>query len=606
MCSYLVEPIRYRKVVVEMMGSGNSGSSDAKPHINLNRDQELAISSAVETFEKRCDEVWKMRENLCEQVKQTRVCRGSELENMRSFIQVCCVLLLLCCCSDASRRSFPEALCCCCLGCNGETDIVWWFSLFKYMVPVQVHAHMETLQDSLRAENEVLVRFLGDVGRILGPAPLTNALFASGGQDIFTYCQAIHCRALMVNSSSLGSGAVTMTPNSSAPGASGSLPGLPGPSPSQSWLSGRDGTGSAAITGSIPLVENMMMPTLNDSTAMDLDQQMRDRSTNDHSRRLDTVPVPGADSSMHGGMRKPPSPAPQHQLITHESPFLYGPGERSQAGGDNGSQPVQAPMPSGFRAPKSEPGVNSGQPMGSGGEFIELFRSIGDGHGRGDSTRLSAGLRSLLKDVPGSMNLGLQPDGSPFPFPSVDNPPASSDALPATGPEGGGSAMLQPTELLANSLAANLQNNGSPAVKGFLSQLLTHQQGQQAQGQAGQASAAGSNTGAAPNAPGRAPNLTELETLLHSKEGSRTLEILAQDLTTTRTLSAGELMSIQPEELTQAAAQAATPSTPTQAPPEVSAPSSSQSPAAQVISGIAPVQRPHSAGVAQVTSGQCE
>ena len=87
-----MEPIRYRKVVVEMMGpgAGNSGSNDSKPHINLNRDQELAISAAVGTFEKRCDEVWKMRESLCEQVRQTRVSRGSELENMRSFIQVSC------------------------------------------------------------------------------------------------------------------------------------------------------------------------------------------------------------------------------------------------------------------------------------------------------------------------------------------------------------------------------------------------------------------------------------------------------------------------------------------------------------------------------------
>lgn len=458
----------------------------------------------------------------------------------------------------------------------------------------------------MRAENEVLVRFLGDVGRILGPAPLTHALFASGGQDIFTYCQAIHCRALMVNSSSLGSGAVH--PQSSAPGASGSLPGLPAPSPSASWLSGRDAAGSAAMTGSIPLVDNLMMPAMNESTAMDLDQQMRDRSTNDHSRRLDSVQLPGADGSLHGGIRnKPPSPAPQHQLITHESPFLYGPGERNQAAGvDNGGQAAPAGMPSGFRAPKSEPGVNTGQPLSSGGEFIELFRSV-EGQCRGDSTRLSAGLRSLLKDVPGSMSLGLQQDAGPFPFPSVDNQPASSDALPAGG-DAAGAAALQPTaELLAGSLAANLQSNGSPAVKGFLSQLLTQQQGQQAQAQAGAASAAGNNTGAAPNATGRAPNLTELETLLQSKEGSRTLEILAQDLTTTRTLSAGELLSIQPEELTQAAAaQAANPSTPTQPQAEASAPSSSQSPAAQVISGIAPVQRPRSAGVAQVTSGQCE
>jgi hypothetical protein len=100
MCSYLVEPIRYRKVVVEMMGPGsNSGPGDAKPHINLTRDKELAISAAVETFEKRCDEIWKLRESLCEQVKHTRVSRGSELENMRSFVQVRAYILYASFCS---------------------------------------------------------------------------------------------------------------------------------------------------------------------------------------------------------------------------------------------------------------------------------------------------------------------------------------------------------------------------------------------------------------------------------------------------------------------------------------------------------------------------
>ncbi|NJR42191.1 MAG: hypothetical protein HC767_05565 [Akkermansiaceae bacterium] len=214
--SYLVEPIRYRKVVVEMMGSGaNSGPNDSKPHINLNRDQEMAISAAVETFEKRCDEIWKMRENLCEQVKQTRVSRGSELENMRSFIQVRCSLhaatLPVLATTSTPHHCCPMIL----------PSVVYWGGRHAAMLfacaqitvgAVQVHGHMETLQESLRAENEVLVRFLGDVGRILGPAPLTHALFASGGQDIFTYCQAIHCRALMVNSSSLGSGQSTPHP----------------------------------------------------------------------------------------------------------------------------------------------------------------------------------------------------------------------------------------------------------------------------------------------------------------------------------------------------------------------------------------------------------
>lgn len=91
-CSYMVEPVRYRKVVVEMMGSGGlaspASSSDTKPHILLTRDQELAISNAVETFEKKCEELRGQREGICEAVKQYRVGRGSELENMRAFIQV--------------------------------------------------------------------------------------------------------------------------------------------------------------------------------------------------------------------------------------------------------------------------------------------------------------------------------------------------------------------------------------------------------------------------------------------------------------------------------------------------------------------------------------
>jgi len=77
MCSYMVEPVRYRKVVVEMMGSGGVASpasaSDTKPHILLTRDQELAISNAVETFEKKCEELRGQREGICDSIKQYRV-----------------------------------------------------------------------------------------------------------------------------------------------------------------------------------------------------------------------------------------------------------------------------------------------------------------------------------------------------------------------------------------------------------------------------------------------------------------------------------------------------------------------------------------------------
>lgn len=96
----MVEPVRYRKVVVEMMGNGGlatpASSADTKPHILLTRDQQLAISNAVETFEKKCEELRGQREGICEAIKQYRVGRGSELENMRAFIQVCtCVLVCL-------------------------------------------------------------------------------------------------------------------------------------------------------------------------------------------------------------------------------------------------------------------------------------------------------------------------------------------------------------------------------------------------------------------------------------------------------------------------------------------------------------------------------
>lgn len=106
----MVEPVRYRKVIVEMMGTGGLGSpassSDASTHILLTRDQELAISNAVEAYEKKCEELRAQREGICDTIKQHRVGHGSELENMRAFIQVIpCgrVLLLL-----GRKRSFTS------------------------------------------------------------------------------------------------------------------------------------------------------------------------------------------------------------------------------------------------------------------------------------------------------------------------------------------------------------------------------------------------------------------------------------------------------------------------------------------------------------------
>lgn len=425
----------------------------------------------------------------------------------------------------------------------------------------------------------MLVRFMMDAGRVLGPVPLTQAMFASGGQDIFTYCQAIHCRSLMVNSASLGSQA----------GASGAHGGtIPhGALPSGSWLSIREGTSSIPISGSIPLVDNFMISRMNDSAPpMELDQQIRERNAStlqEGHRRMSQV----ADAAMPqaGATNHSSPPAPQHQSITHESPFLYGPGERASQH-PNATQSTGA----GELLPKVEPGT-AGAPMGSGADLMELMRSFGER--RHDSMQLSAGLRTLLKENPMGGSLGLQPDSNAL-TPFLTAAEGSTDRAQGSGADA--PALRTPTaELLAGSLA-NLQSNPTPTVKGLLT-LMTHGQ------QASQPLATDAATSQA--LPGRAPNLSELETLLHSKEGSRTLEILAQDLTTTRTLSAGELMAIPAEEVTAASAQAAAASG-NAASAEAATAKSSAAPAGPVISSANPQQRKRSGGAMQVTSGACE
>jgi hypothetical protein len=113
-CSYLVEPIRYRKVVIEILGAnsaaaGGPGQAADNTNIALSRDQELAISSAVEAFDKKTAAIWQLRAEALDAVKSCQGRRGSELDNMRSFLKVraplACLLVLDRCTLGIAQRS---------------------------------------------------------------------------------------------------------------------------------------------------------------------------------------------------------------------------------------------------------------------------------------------------------------------------------------------------------------------------------------------------------------------------------------------------------------------------------------------------------------------
>lgn len=96
-----MEPIRYRRVVVEILGSSaagaGGGSADDDNALALTREQELAISAAVDAFDKATAAIWAARAEAVEAIKASRGRRGSELDNMRAFLQArsyaCCQAL---------------------------------------------------------------------------------------------------------------------------------------------------------------------------------------------------------------------------------------------------------------------------------------------------------------------------------------------------------------------------------------------------------------------------------------------------------------------------------------------------------------------------------
>lgn len=91
-CSYLVEPIRYRKVVVDILGPTAAAAAAANPEdadaIPLSPDQELRIAAQVDQFDKAMGIIWQARLEAAEGLQACRGRRASELDNMRTFLQV--------------------------------------------------------------------------------------------------------------------------------------------------------------------------------------------------------------------------------------------------------------------------------------------------------------------------------------------------------------------------------------------------------------------------------------------------------------------------------------------------------------------------------------
>jgi hypothetical protein len=397
----------------------------------------------------------------------------------------------------------------------------------------QMHSQIQALQESLRMENAALFAFLTDVGRFLGHMQLTQAMFATGGQDIFTYCQTVHCHMLMLNSSGGASASLSQQPGvSGICGSDRSSSQLPGCRPSVSWFGGAQpphGSLPLSERGSIPLQDNYMIRCLTDSQGIDLDVaqalQIKAVSMPPSSHSPYDACASAADNTAERGQKRPASPTPHHKALMHDSPFIYGPG-----GGDASGAATVAT----FRGPsvgaavsaagaefrpakvcKTDPTqeaavANIATPSERQDSFLELFHSCRDGR-QPDPLRLSAGLRTLLRDAqaPGG------PDGAP---PSSMLPTAAALASPRN-----------PAELLDT-----LGQMSSPAMKGIMS-LLTSQGAHLQAGMAGGA--------ASPHNP-PSTIISELESLLNSKEGSRTLDRIAQDLTVSRTLSAGEFMNL--------------------------------------------------------------
>jgi hypothetical protein len=88
-CSYLIEPIRYRKVVVEILGpTAAAAVPDESDTIPLSPDQELRIHAEIDRFDKAMATIWQLRLEALEAIKKS--CRrcNSEVDNMQNFLLV--------------------------------------------------------------------------------------------------------------------------------------------------------------------------------------------------------------------------------------------------------------------------------------------------------------------------------------------------------------------------------------------------------------------------------------------------------------------------------------------------------------------------------------
>jgi hypothetical protein len=374
---------------------------------------------------------------------------------------------------------------------------------------LQVYAQLERIQETLRSENEVLVAFLNEIGRTLGHMQLTQAMFASSGQDILSFCRAVHDRVVMQGRAGGSAGCLLGHSRSPFPSVgldSRSVPNLPA---SSQWFRG---SGLMGLQSSYPMQSvagSGGAPDLGDAASPLLQCKSGGGSgltaSGAYPGRSAGATVASASMS-----QRPSSPGSRRQAFMHDSPFLYGPdGATASASAPFHASPLTAKD---FRttkvaktaatpAPTSEPGVGAiAGPSDRQNSFLELLRSLND---------------------------------------SVRQPGANSGSgtiagLPNAAAVAAALSPRNPAELLDT-----LNQMSAPTVKGLVSLIASQSAGSAPPLGGSLLVGAGLSGSGAPNTLG-----SDLEQLLNSKDGSRTLDILARDLSVSRTLSAGELVTI--------------------------------------------------------------
>jgi hypothetical protein len=375
-----------------------------------------------------------------------------------------------------------------------------------------VYSLLDRFQETLRRENEALVSFLDEIGRILGHMQLTQAMFAASGQDIMSFCRSVHNRVVIQGRAGVSASGLLGHPDG---GRSGSFPGsrgdsgtMPSVQGSGQWFLG----GAAGNASSMGLQGSYLMHSLGGSVGMELGdaagQLLHGKSTVSgmaaSGAYADRVRLAAAAMS-----KRPASPGSRRQAFMHDSPFLYGP---DGAAATASAQFHVSPMSSkDFRPAKvmktaAVANVTGGVEAGVGAiagpadrqnSFVELLRAFND---TARNPAANGGSGSIV---------GL---------------PSAAAIAAALSPR-------NPAELLDT-----LNQMSAPTVKGLVSLIASQS--------AGCVHPAGVQAGAATGS--AAPNtlVSDLEQLLNSKEGSRTLDLLTRDLSVSRALSAGELMSI--------------------------------------------------------------